>query len=273
MLGCLAQLGWLYGIADIMNNVSKSIPDNSFSSTSNGDNKSCIRNRTERRDTCLLEIGAINTELLDAAKATVTRAPQGTRKIGNEHQQYVVQKKYRLQVRAIDLHSMHDGIEEVDFLSLPVLHSDGTYDVIVCSMVLNCVPTALKRGAMLLRIVYFLKPGGLVYITIPKTCLNLSPYLDASRFTQLLQYIGLTVLEHKKDTPKVAFFVGQKSSGSMDKTTNEWRECRKIRQGRKFRNDFAIVLPDDFLCSLANEKLSHQFIDNVDPKPKPSSIR
>ena len=109
VLGCLAQNGWLYGIADSLANLPKSIANDA--AKVNDGNK---RRRTCRRDTRLLEIGAINTELLDAAKATVAHAQQEIRNTENEHRQFVAQKKYRLHVRAIDLHSIHESIEEVD---------------------------------------------------------------------------------------------------------------------------------------------------------------
>ena len=67
---------------------------------------------TRKRPVRLMEVGAINTELLDAAAQ-------------NE----------KLVVRAIDLHSMHEGIETADFLSVPL--SSPKLDVIVCSMVIN----------------------------------------------------------------------------------------------------------------------------------------
>jgi hypothetical protein len=51
-----------------------------------------------RRETHLLEVAAINTKLPSAASE-------------------------RLHVRAIDLHSMHEGIEEADFLMLTLCHS------------------------------------------------------------------------------------------------------------------------------------------------------
>ena len=249
VLGCLAQNGWLYGIADSTINISGSIANDATNVAAKEGRELLARRRMERRDTRLLEIGAINTELIDAAEATIAHAYHGTKETENKQQQHVLEKKYRLHVRAIDLHSMHDRIEESDFLSLPLLFDSRSqrYDVIVCSMVLNCVPTALKRGDMLLRIVHFLRPGGLVYITVPKTCLNLSPYFDSNRFTQLLQYIGLDVLDQKKETPKVFFFVGQKSSGSIDERTKEWQKASKIRRGRKFQNNFAILLPDESL--------------------------
>ena len=60
----------------------------------------------------LLEIGAINTELVNSKG---------------------------LDVRAIDLLSSDPKIEQRDFFTLSV--EDRRYDVIVASMVINCIPT------------------------------------------------------------------------------------------------------------------------------------
>ena len=140
ILGYLARNGWLYG----------------------------IKQPTERRrPTRLLEIGAINTELLNVASETT--------------------KKSSLQVRAIDLHSMHDGIEEVDFLQMPILSRNlaDRYDVLCCSMVLNSVTDPTDRGTMLARLFHHLRPGGLCFLTLPKTCLNLSPYMTPAIFESM----------------------------------------------------------------------------------------
>lgn len=231
VLGCLAQNGWLYGIDDT--------------------SKKC---QNRRRPTRILEIGAINTELIDAASARAPLANEVCESDSRSNQRGInvdtKKKKYFLEVRAIDLHSMHDSIEQVDFLSLPLRNShdmEDFYDVIVCSMVLNCVPTPLKRGEMLLRIVHFLRPGGLVFITLPKTCLNLSPYLDDEMFAQLLHYTGLKVLNCPKDSPKLAFFICQKPMNSLLPRLFDpkWATTREIREGRKYRNDFSILLPQE----------------------------
>ena len=86
----------------------------------------------DRRPTRLLEVGAINTQLLDAARRS----------------------NGKLSVQAIDLQSTHAEIEEADFLQLPV-DSNAPFDVIVCSMVLNCVNTPEDRGDMICRIYHF----------------------------------------------------------------------------------------------------------------------
>jgi 25S rRNA (adenine2142-N1)-methyltransferase len=253
VLSYLAQNGWLYGMADdkglCLDVHSATVSETNQIPTRN-DRPLCDgsvrRRKTKKRDTRLLEIGAINTELLDAASAS--NLIKNKNAAGeNEQQQAIVQKKYRLHVRSIDLHSMHDRIEEVDFLSLPISHCANNpqlYDVIVCSMVLNYLPTAEKRGEMLLRISHFLRPGGIVFITIPKTCLNLSPYIDEQRFTQLLRDIGLDAMEHAKDTPKIAFFIGKKSVQPTETlASSKWQSLIRFRHGRKFRNEFAVSLP------------------------------
>jgi 25S rRNA (adenine2142-N1)-methyltransferase len=231
VLGCLARNGWLYGIAD----------------TTQNNAANCVDRRIDRRPTRILEIGAINTELIDAAAALAPVSEEVTMIDISTDLKALMKKKYCLQVRAIDLHSSHDSVEQVDFLSLP-LQSDNViedkYDVIVCSMVLNCVPSPIKRGEMLLRVVHFLRPGGLVFITLPKACLNLSPYLDFEKFTQLLRFIGLEVINHSKDTPKLAFFIGKKTVNFKPITNDPtWFQVNKIRQGKKYRNVFSILLP------------------------------
>jgi 25S rRNA (adenine2142-N1)-methyltransferase len=235
VLGYLAQNGWLYGIDDSTIKGSERVAGSATFATTKNECKEIFIPGPNRRVTSLLEIGAINTELLDAAEATILHT--------DKKQDSLSPKKYRLHVRSIDLHSMHERIEETDFLSLSWTQFESNYDVIVCSMVLNCVPTAVQRGAMLLRIVHFLRPGGLVFFTIPKTCLNLSPFMDANRFTQLLQHVGLNVLEHKKESPKIFFFLGQKAAKSIGKPFKEWQQKTIIKHGRKLRNNFDVLLP------------------------------
>ena len=68
-----------------------------------------------RRNLRLLEVGAINTQLLDAAS----------------------KPGVRLSVRALDLRSTDPRIEAADFSALPV-PEPPEHDALMCSMVLNC---------------------------------------------------------------------------------------------------------------------------------------
>jgi 25S rRNA (adenine2142-N1)-methyltransferase len=195
VLGVLAKKGWLHGIATAEN--------------------------APRRQTRLLEVGAINTELLSAASE-------------------------RLSVRAIDLHSLHEGIEEADFLTLTPCHQDPNqrYDVVACSMVINCVPTAEQRGTVLTRLFHQLRPGGLCFLTLPKLCLMQSPYMSLERFQGLLlSGVGFE-LEETKESPKVAFFILRRPLKTLMKESldPQWTTSHEIRKGKKYRNKFAVVL-------------------------------
>jgi 25S rRNA (adenine(2142)-N(1))-methyltransferase, Bmt2 len=334
VLGVLAQNGWLYGrkIGSSSSSSSRNLTDNDCQATEAADTTAAATSATneannnkkkkkkkkkkekpKRRPTRLLEIGAINTELLDAAtvfdRNTTTpthhhssdnsdchdddmlRAGSTTAVAATlRHPPTKVQNQggggrdgRSLQVRAIDLHSMDPRIEEADFLALPILKDDSEeeqhnyFDVIVCSMVLNCGMTPQQRGDFLRKMHHLLHPtdGGLLFITLPRTCLQLSPYIDQAMFIQMLESVGLSV-SSTRESPKIAFFVCAKQASRLlspppaiivnntSTTTNnsnsnnnnnkhvhgrsnshsngKWTKLSKIRRGKKYRNDFAVVL-------------------------------
>jgi 25S rRNA (adenine2142-N1)-methyltransferase len=178
-----------------------------------------------RRTTRLLEIGAINSELLEAA----------------------ARSKGKLHTRAIDLHASLPEIEEKDFLKL-ALNGTDRYDVIVCSMVLNCVNTAEERGRMVCRLFHFAESEGLVFVTIPKSCLTLSPYMDERSFIKLLETVGFEVVE-SKTSPKLSFFILCRPTEApliTHASITRWTSVKTINRGKKYRqNDFSIVLTED----------------------------
>lgn len=123
-----------------------------------------------------LEIGAINTQLTSS--------------------QY-------LHTRAVDLRSRHPAIEEVDFFRLcPPARS---LDLVVCAMVLNCLPAPGLRGEMLRRVRTLLVDGGLLFLALPRQCLTRSPFTDHAHFMSALRALGLGPVAQKQ-TPKVALF-------------------------------------------------------------------
>ena len=95
-----------------------------------------------------------------------------------------------LKVRAIDLRPCLPSIEQADFLSLT---PSAAFDIVMCAMVLNCVPTALDRGNMLLKMRGHLREGGHAFIVNPLRCLNDSPYMTTERFELALAAAGFRV--------------------------------------------------------------------------------
>jgi 25S rRNA (adenine2142-N1)-methyltransferase len=251
VLGHLANNGWLYGIKT---NDAIEMSESDASSRGNIASKDGHkRKRNPRRTTRLLEVGAINTELLDAAgmvastdrdrKEDETKSP-----LSPPSSQRA--KKNNIDVRAIDIHSMEERIEEADFLQLPLESphdSTKRYDVIVCSMVLNCVTTSVDRGKMLALLYHHLRPGGLCFFTIPKFCVTKSAFLTHNLFKKMLgkNGVGFTV-KSTKESPRVAFFIlerpmedNEPTKGQLDPSFTK----EKIRnKGKKFPNQFSVVL-------------------------------
>eukprot|EP00980_Cylindrotheca_fusiformis_P003169 scaffold721_cov131-Cylindrotheca_fusiformis.AAC.59 len=219
VLGSLARNGWLHGIV---------LPAMDEKET---------KQKKRRRTTRLLEVGAINTELLDAAAA----ASVEQREIGE-----TTKKKYNLHVRAIDIHSMEKRIEEHDFLTLPYISPmiAERYDVIVCSMVLNCVTTPQDRGKMCAKLFHHLRPGGRLFLTIPRFCLTKSAFVTEEIFRNMLGEKGVGfVVEETKESPKVSFFICLRPEEERTTPLNKlWTKQVIRRKGKKFPNQFSVVL-------------------------------
>ena len=252
VLGQLKQNGWLYGIR---------MTPNHHGHDQRIEQRWKRLRELPRRPTRILEVGAINTELLDAADSS--RSDKNS------------SKNYKLHVRAIDIHSMATGrIEEYDFLDLPYIDRDvhKRYDVIVCSMVINCVTTPEKRGEMLAKLYHHLRPGGLCFLTLPKFCLIKSAFLTASLFEEMLGRTGVGFeIVSTRSSPRLSFFVlrrpeldessqvsnNSKEQGSLanvpeavggtsgkkrNKFDPKWTKLVVRNKGSKFPNQFSVVL-------------------------------
>ena len=226
----LGRWGWLDGLSS----------DDPTSSEESTQKKKC------RRDVRLLEIGAINTQLLDAAARTRVARVTATddNNIDDKERHNTtnqVERVHRLQVKAIDLRSTNPRIEQKDFFELPL--SEQPYDVLVNSMVINCVTTPEQRGRMLTLCYNQLRPGGVLFLTLPKLCLVQSKYMTRSYFEQLLtKGVGFE-LDSTKDSPKVAFFVLKRPQSKPVQVWNEkYARMTVINKGKKFRNTFAVTL-------------------------------
>ncbi|KAG1709555.1 hypothetical protein DVH05_020205 [Phytophthora capsici] len=166
-----------------------------------------LRPKAKQQPLRLLEVGAINTQLLSCPW---------------------------LNVRAIDLNSRHERIEQRDFFSLK---PTGEFQVVVSSMVINCVPGADKRGEMLRLYRDHLKEGGLLFLMLPLLCLRHSKFMTYARFTKILEAVGFKVRE-TKDSPKVAFFCLERVETVDEAATFP----HKLLVSGDKRNDFSVVI-------------------------------
>ena len=285
VLKVLFHHGWLPNGRRINNN----------NNNNNKSNKETTSKRKQRlysyQPINILEVGAINTEMIDAAlktkkvemkKSEIQSMIDQSQESQHLQQQEKVEKlqhgscmkqyksipMYNMNVRSIDIQSSHPSIEEQDFLTLPIT---SNYDVIICSMVLNCVSTPQDRGKMLYLLHEQLVSsrcstekndnnrmdedtnedtnGGICFLTIPKLCLNQSKYMNRVLFEEMLvDGVGFSIVE-KKESPKVAFWVLRKGEGSSnrnnDKWKEEWSKSRILYKAKKYRNDFAVILSKD----------------------------
>ena len=270
VLKVLGNKGWTNGI-EIPIDIDQDDPNG------NGNND-VEENAKETKKICrtvqILEVGAINTELVDAAKRTkrVRKKKEKTSSSttsstctsiinsssGSDEedampsvlQQYQNVSLYNINIRAIDLRSTFADIEEKDFLQMPVENeTHGSYDVIVCSMVLNCVTTPGDRGLMLSLVYKQLRPGGLCFFTIPRLCINQSKFIDRKLFEEILTDALGFVIDSQKETPKVAFWILKRptkdEAKTMMKWNKKWEATPIIHRAQKFRNLFGVSLSKD----------------------------
>lgn len=173
-------------------------------------------------------------------------------------------------VKRIDLHSQDKNtIEEIDFMELPIPDRDeDKFDVISLSLVLNYVPDAAQRGAMLQRTVSFLRAGSLtaeeplrpeltpakvgrralpcIFVVLPLPCLSNSRYMTQQHFTFIMRSLGYRPLK-TYDSQKLAYMLFGYTSPSTKQQHHEnaltFRKT-ELRAGRD-RNNFAITFEPD----------------------------
>lgn len=171
------------------------------------------------------------------------------------------------EVKRIDLHSQDKTtIEEIDFMELPIPDADeDKYDVISLSLVLNYVPEAAQRGAMLQRTVSFLRTGSLtaeeplrpeltpakvgrralpcIFVVLPLPCLSNSRYMTQQHFTFIMRSLGYRPLK-SYDSQKLAYMLFGYSSPNIKQQQHHENALTfrktELRAGRD-RNNFAIT--------------------------------
>ncbi|KYK61896.1 hypothetical protein DCS_03041 [Drechmeria coniospora] len=152
----------------------------------------------------------------------------------------------------IDLNSQEPNILQQDFMARPLPESEADkFDVISLSLVLNFVPDAMNRGQMLLRTLSFLRDSGkpsrdtagglpfpLLFLVLPRSCLDNSRYMTAGKLEELMGTLGYELVK-AKSTQKLAYGLWGKAR-PLPSAAIEFTK-REINPGRT-RNNFSITL-------------------------------
>ncbi|KAI1085676.1 putative methyltransferase-domain-containing protein [Whalleya microplaca] len=151
----------------------------------------------------------------------------------------------------IDLNSQSEGILQQDFMKRPLPNDDSErFDIISLSLVLNFVPDAVGRGAMLFRTLDFLKQAVMhrstklqdffpsLFLVLPAPCVTNSRYMDEKHMESIMNALGY-VKTRSKITQKLVYYLWRKKSTTS--TNSVAFRKTELRSGSS-RNNFSIVL-------------------------------
>jgi len=151
-------------------------------------------------------------------------------------------------ITRIDLRSQEPEIQEIDFMDLTVpKKEDQKFHVISLSLVLNFVPDAAARGAMLRRTCDFFCSWGLespstllpsLFLVLPLPCVSNSRYLTEEKLGNIMVSLRFSLTMVKKTTK--LFYSLWTYNGSRVTQVAKFKK-EELRAGGA-RNNFAIVL-------------------------------
>jgi 2-polyprenyl-3-methyl-5-hydroxy-6-metoxy-1,4-benzoquinol methylase len=187
-----------------------------------------------------------NINTIDTTKASKIAAPKKLNVLEVGAINIQLQQCHWLNVRSIDINSQHPSIEEIDFFDIIPTSS---YDVVVCSMVINCVTNADKRGDMLCRLYSQIKSNGILFLILPIRCIN-SKHVGIENFNLLLNLVGFKHLVVKRVTPKLIFYVLGKKNENIDNgdgSDNKYNEVNDndIRTHKKKKTKKEVKIKND----------------------------
>ncbi|KAF1933478.1 uncharacterized protein M421DRAFT_97611 [Didymella exigua CBS 183.55] len=151
-----------------------------------------------------------------------------------------------IEMTRIDLNSQGAGIEKQDFTRRPLPKSDEErFDIVSLSLVLNYVPDAPGRGAMLQLIPQFLRTAvttssaslPLLFFVLPLPCIENSRYIDEPRMLEIMSSIGFA-LTKKKLTAKLSYYLLH-WTGPVNPTRFEKKQIRSSPGMNNFGSLFA----------------------------------
>ncbi|KAK3066511.1 25S rRNA (adenine2142-N1)-methyltransferase [Teratosphaeriaceae sp. CCFEE 6253] len=156
------------------------------------------------------------------------------------------------EIERIDLFSQAEGIVQQDFMDRPIPESDKSqFDIISLSLVLNFVPDAEGRGAMLRRTCQFLNKHArrafseelqavypALFLVLPAPCIANSRYMNDERLTCMMASLGYVMLQ-RKQTAKLVYYLWQ----LRDKPRKDKQDFpKRVVAAGGGKNNFCVVL-------------------------------
>lgn len=158
-------------------------------------------------------------------------------------------------VTRIDLNGREVCIETQDFMERPIPSTNDTdsrFDMISLSLVVNYVPDAPGRGAMLRRTLSFLRPTTSLdpadplgqffpslFLVLPRPCVDNSRYLTEDHLAVIMGSLGYTLVRRKLSS-KLIYGLWHLSDPDAAKRKTSFKK-KEVNPGGA-RNNFAIVV-------------------------------
>lgn len=140
-------------------------------------------------------------------------------------------------VTRIDLNSQSPLILQQDFMERPLPKNDtDMFDLVLCLLVLNFVPSPAQRGAMLRRITDFLRMDGWLFFVVPLPCISNSRYFDQDLLRQVMLSLGLHQVKYH-EAKKVVYVLYQRKGPVQQR---KWKK-KELHAGPT-RNNFYVDL-------------------------------
>eukprot|EP00038_Savillea_parva_P010850 m.193253 g.193253 ORF g.193253 m.193253 type:complete len:289 (-) comp18880_c0_seq1:1485-2351(-) len=144
---------------------------------------------------------------------------------------------------AIDLNAQVSAITAIDFFDYEPTHREGEtpYDVVSLSLVVNFVPEPRRRGEMLRRACRMVKPHGIVFIVLPRACVENSRYTTVDSLQAVCEALGLTVTKQHLSA-KLVYFVCELTHPAKHRSPDPAPFKRRLLRPGADRNNFHVGL-------------------------------
>lgn len=153
----------------------------------------------------------------------------------------VAYSKYHRWIKctSIDLCPRSENVQRCDFIEdFQIPAKDNLFDVVALSLVLNFVGSLSHRAQMISKAHACLKPSGILFLVLPRACLDNSRYMDHDRLGGIFSTLGFPTVLTQHDSAKLSFWLFQSSSEPSD--GKKWPRTQ-VRSGSS-RNNFVIIV-------------------------------